>query len=327
MKNYIRNIIDYYVKYDYPKEINQNFRIWLSDIEHADEKDYELNKLWVITESATTPGYRHSLKRMHELTGIGTRRQLNSLHTHLKVWQLVATLLIAVSSISIYWALQNSQVPDLLQTYIPTAKTGSIILPDGTQVTINSQSTLIYPKQFTGNTRSVYLIGEANFKVKHDEKHPFIVKSNDFQVTALGTEFSVTAYPNEENTSTTLIGGKISVEYNNLKMQNILKPGEQLTYNKHTCLNKIQVVDVQDITAWQRGEIIFRGMSIAEIFTQLERKYPYTFIYSYHDLKQDKFNLAFKKQDSIEEIMDIISCVTGYLQYKIIDDKCYITKY
>ena len=45
---------------------------------------------------------------------------------------------------------------------------------------------LLYPEKFTGETRSVYLIGEANFKVKPDKKHPFIVKANDYQVTALG---------------------------------------------------------------------------------------------------------------------------------------------
>ncbi len=107
----------------------------------------------------------------------------------------------------------------LLQAYIPTAETRNITLPDGTQVLINSQSTLLYPQQFTGDTRCVYLVGEANFKVKRDEEHPFIVKSSDFQVTALGTEFNVTAYPDEDEVTATLISGKVLVEYNGQKNQ------------------------------------------------------------------------------------------------------------
>ena len=209
MKNYIRDVIDRYIKHDYPEEVDQDFRTWLISEERADEKDCELNKLWEATEAATTPGYRDSLERMHELTGIGARQRIHFLHARLIVWRIAAALLIAISSVSIYLALQNRQAPDLLQAYIPTAEMRNLTLPDGTQVLINSQSTLLYPKEFTGDTRSVYLVGEAAFKVKRDEEHPFIVKSSDFQVTALGTEFNVTAYPDEEEVTATLISGKV----------------------------------------------------------------------------------------------------------------------
>ena len=79
MKNYIRDVIDRYIKHDYPEEVNQDFRTWLTDEERADEKEHELNKLWEATEAVTTPGYRDSLERMHELTGIGSRRRISGL--------------------------------------------------------------------------------------------------------------------------------------------------------------------------------------------------------------------------------------------------------
>ena len=201
----------------------------------------------------------------------------------------------------------------------------NITLPDGTQVLINSQSTLLYPQQFKGDTRCVYLVGEASFKVKRDEEHPFIVKSSDFQVTALGTEFNVTAYPDEEEVTATLISGKVLVEYNNQQGQEILKPNEQLAYNKRTRSGNVLHPDMQDVTAWQRGEIVFRSMTLEEIFTRLERKYPYTFVYSFRSLKEDRFNLTFGQNASMEEVMDIIARVTGNLDYKIVGDKCYIS--
>lgn len=49
MKNYIRDVIDRYIKHDYPEEVNQDFRTWLTDEERADEKEHELNKLWEAT--------------------------------------------------------------------------------------------------------------------------------------------------------------------------------------------------------------------------------------------------------------------------------------
>lgn len=325
MKNYIRDVIDRYIKHDYPEEVNQDFRVWLTDDKFADKKEHELNTLWESTESATTLDYQHSLERMREFTGIKTRRKVHILHARLLIWRVAAAILIAVSSVSVYLALQNRQAPDLLQAYIPTAEMRNVTLPDGTQVMINSRSTLLYPQQFTGNNRCVYLVGEANFKVKRDEAHPFIVKSTDFQVTALGTEFNVTAYPEEEEVTATLISGKVLVEYNGQKEQEILKPNEQLAYNKHTRLGSVSCPDMQDATAWQRGEVVFRSMTIEEILTRIERKYPYTFVYSFHSLKNDRFNLTFGQNASIEEVMDIICRVTGNLEYRITGDKCYLT--
>lgn len=55
MKNYICDVIDRYIKHDYPEEVNQDFRTWLTDEERADEKEHELNKLWEATEAVTTP--------------------------------------------------------------------------------------------------------------------------------------------------------------------------------------------------------------------------------------------------------------------------------
>lgn len=325
MKNYIRDVIDRYIKHDYPEEVNQDFREWLTDEAHTDEKELELNELWEATESKTVPGYQRSLQRMYDFTGIGTRRRIKTLHSRLMIWKIAASLLIAVSSVSIYLAMQNRQAPDLLQAYIPTAEMRNITLPDGTQVMINSQSTLLYPQQFTGDTRCVFLVGEAAFKVKRDEKHPFIVKSSDFQVTALGTEFNVTAYPNEEEVTATLISGKVLVEYDGQQKQEILAPNEQLAYNKRTRSGNVLHPDMHDVTAWQRGEIVFRSMTLEEIFTRLERKYPYTFVYSFRSLKADRFNLSFSQNASMEEVMDIIARVTGNLDYKIVGDKCYLT--
>ncbi|MCQ5209085.1 FecR domain-containing protein, partial [Bacteroides thetaiotaomicron] len=75
---------------------------------------------------------------------------------------------------------------DFVECFKPTAEIRELTLPDGTPVMLISRSTLLYPQQFAGKTRSEYLIGEANLQVKPDEKQPFIVKANDFKITALG---------------------------------------------------------------------------------------------------------------------------------------------
>lgn len=194
------------------------------------------------------------------------------------------------------------------------------------QVQLNSKSTLLYPKQFTGKERCVYLVGEANFKVKPDKKHPFIVKSDDFQVTALGTEFNVSAYPENQEISTALLSGSVLVEWGNLTQRTVLQPDEQLTYDKENRQFRVVHPDMADVTAWQRGELVFNEMTVEDIIRVLERKYNYTFVYSLNQLKKDRLSFRFKDKAPLAEVMDIIVDVAGNLKFKIEGDKCYITR-
>ena len=153
---------------------------------------------------------------------------------------------------------------------------------------------LLYPEHFAGKYRSVFLIGEANFKVKANKEKPFIVKTNDFQVTALGTEFNVSAYTSDENIFTTLITGSVLVEFADLTKKKLLKPNEQLVYNKKSRQDNLIYPDMKDVTAWQKGELVFNRKTITDIITILERKYDCKFFYNQHSLKNDRYSFRFK---------------------------------
>lgn len=324
MKNYIRQIIGLFSNNDYPMPLKHKIQQWLADEQHIEEKEAALKELWEKAHQCGIPeNMNRSLRQMQRNTGIYIPSKQN---LHLRFWQIAAGLFFAVSSVSIYliWQKNQSLSPDLIQSYIPTSEMKDITLPDGTSVMLNSKSTLLYPKEFTGDTRSVYLIGEANFKVKPDKKHPFIVKSNSFQVTALGTEFNVSAYSDNNESTTTLLSGNVLVEFNDQQYHTILKPNEQLVYNKSTKKHSLLTPDIEEVTAWQRGELVFNNMHLEDIFTQLERKYPYTFVYSLHSLKTDTYSFRFPQKATLEEIIKIISRVAGDLEYKIEGHKCYL---
>ena len=273
MKNYFQKIITLFTGNDYPESTQQDFYKWLVDEEHTVEKDEALQKLW---DDAHKRGTAADMQESYELLkknagipSVPRKRTIRPIH----IWQAVAAVLFIVAASSVYLStIGKDTEANLIQQYIPTAEIRTLTLPDGTQVQLNSQSTLLYPQNFTGKDRSVFLIGEANFKVKPDKRHPFIVKSNDFQVTALGTEFNVSAYPENPVLAATLISGSVLVEYNDLKSQVILKPNEQLAYNKDTRRHCLDNPDMKEVTAWQRGELVFREMSVKDIITVLERK-------------------------------------------------------
>ena len=325
MKNYFQKIITLFTGNDYPESTQQDFYKWQVDEEHTVEKDEALQKLW---DDAHKRGTAADMQESYELLkknagipSVPRKRTIRPIH----IWQAVAAVLFIVAASSVYLStIGKDTEANLIQQYIPTAEIRTLTLPDGTQVQLNSQSTLLYPQNFTGKDRSVFLIGEANFKVKPDKKHPFIVKSNDFQVTALGTEFNVSAYPENPVLAATLISGSVLVEYNDLKSQVILKPNEQLAYNKDTRRHCLDNPDMKEVTAWQRGELVFREMSVKDIITVLERKYPYTFEYQLKNLKEDKYSFRFKDRAPLSEVMDIIVSVVGQMDYKIKEDHCYL---
>mgnify|MGYP000006678899 CR=1 FL=1 len=326
MKNYIQQLIELFGHNNYSADTQKKVQQWLADEEHVDEKNEALHELWKQAGEKKVPdGMQQSIQRMRQ--NLGMQSATSQRNYQLLIWRAAAILLLAVSSVSIYLMLEKERPEkDLVECYIPTAEIRELTLPDGTHVMLNSKSTLLYPEQFTGETRSVYLIGEANFKVKPDKKHPFIVKANDYQVTALGTEFNVNAYPDSNELIATLLEGRVKVEFNNLMSNIILKPNEQLVYDKHTKAHNLRMPEIDDVTAWQRGELVFSNMHLEDIFTNLERKFPYAFVYSIKNLKNDRFSFRFKDNAPLEEVMEIIVNVVGQMDYRIVEDKCYLTR-
>ena len=324
---FFQKILILFTGNNYPEATQNEFYQWLVDEDHASQKEDALRELWNKAQrQKNVKGMQKSYERLKKQEGIPTvpkERRIRPIH----IWQSAAAILFLLLASSVYLSTVGTKAEtDLLQQYIPIAEMRSLTLPDGTKVQLNSKSTLLYPQEFTGDSRSVFLLGEANFKVKPDKKRPFIVKSNDLQITALGTEFNVSAYPESQEIATTLISGSIRVDYNNLTTSVILHPNEQFAYNRNNKKYDLSNPDMDDVTAWQRGELVLQKMTLTDIINVLERKYPYAFVYSIKNLKNDRFSFRFKDNAPLEEVMEIIVNVVGQMDYRIVEDKCYLTR-
>ena len=140
---------------------------------------------------------------------------------------------------------------DIVYNKLSVPKGGEyrIELEDGTKVWINSASRLRYPVVFSGDTREVYLEGEAYFEVRRDVERPFIVHSGEQKVTVLGTSFGISCYASEVNNYTTLVSGKVKVDFERGKQSFVLEPGMQVAYNKESGIAMERKVDVAE--GWQ----------------------------------------------------------------------------
>lgn len=328
MKNYFQKILSLFARHNYSEQTNQMFYRWLVDNEYEKEKDEALQELYLeARKKGKVFDLEKSLERWkldNNLTHVQSQQKSDK-KLFMRLWQSVAVILLIVS-ISLGYLLCKTEKDDsgITQQCISGTQMKTFFLPDGSRVSMNSRSMLLYPEQFTGKYRSVFLIGEANFKVKANKNKSFIVKTNDFQITALGTEFNVSAYTEDNNVFATLITGSVLVEFDDLGKKKLLKPNEQLVYNRKSRQDTLTYPDMKDVTAWQKGELVFNRKTITEIITILERKYDCKFFYNQHSLKNDRYSFRFKDNPPLSEVMDVIVDVAGDLCFKIEHDKCYI---
>ena len=324
MKNYIQKIIRTFTATEHSEKVTKEVHQWLLEEEHADEKEQALHELWETTEGKVNADTWTSLSHVYDKLGINQKSERK---LRLKIWQYAAAavILLAVSISGTFFLTKDrySGVA-MVQKFTPEGTMNYIQLPDGSMVQTNSGTILLYPEAFKGDTRTVYLIGEANFKVKKNPEQPFIVKSTTLSVTALGTEFNVMAYPENEEIIATLIEGKVKVDCNDGKESYILNPGQQVTYFRNTSASILADANLEDVTAWQKGMFVFRGVTIKEVLSTLERRYAVTFQYNSNIFNDDKYNFRFREKSTLQEILEVVKEVVGGFDYKIEKEVCYL---
>lgn len=152
---------------------------------------------------------------------------------------------------------------------VPRGKLFKVVLSDNTEVYLNADSHMDYPVAFGAKERVVTLVGEAMFKVAKDPSRPFIVKSGNVDVLALGTEFDVRNYPSEP-LKVTLVSGKVEVSHSDKKQVRELNPGQQAMVGKSMSVSD---VDAEGAVFWKDGLFFFDGTTLKDMMTEIGRWY------------------------------------------------------
>ena len=224
----------------------------------------------------------------------------------------VLTALVAWNYSAEYYVQNN----EFTEFYVPEGCVDSLVLSDGTRVTVNSGTSLIYPQKFSSRAyyRNVYVSGSCRFAVAKDRSHPFVVNLGSLKVRVLGTHFSVNYYSNEDNITVTLEEGLVKVSDKNHSM--MLHPNEQLVYNRMDGKMTRVSVDAVAYNSWVTGNLDFTGQPLSEIIKTLERRYKVRFkIMDGVDLNKC-YTMSFRQNESIESVMKVLAMVSGNISYK-----------
>lgn len=206
---------------------------------------------------------------------------------------------------------------------VPNGKTFELQLSDGTVAHLNAGSSIKYPVQFVkGLHRQIFVTGEAYLDVAKDAEHPFIVSANGLNVRVLGTQFNVSAYPEDETTEVVLVEGSVSLyteaEGYDADKNVYLKPGFKGSFDRTK--NNIDTAEVITslYTSWINGKLVFRNMTFTNILKKLERHYNVTIVNNNADLTHEEFNANFGNEP-IENVLEELKVNYG-IEYEILDN-------
>ncbi|QEM13098.1 FecR domain-containing protein [Mucilaginibacter rubeus] len=182
------------------------------------------------------------------------------------------------------------------------AKTRMQTLPDGSVVTLNSHSTLIYPEKFTGTIRPVTMLGEAFFKVTPDKTKPFIIKVNGVTVRVVGTSFNVKS--RDDKTQVIVETGIVNVSE---KSKNVnLNPGEKVLVTKKDGLQAKEIIKGRLYNYYATHELVCDETPLHELVGSLNEIYGSHIVIGNKAINNLPITTVFKDQ-SLDETLLVIS--------------------
>lgn len=249
---------------------------WLEE-EIKNQQEFEsIKALWDLTGKIPV----ERVNDFNDVERLIDRQENFQRKSFLQNWYGIAAVLIGLLMLSAVFVYQYSAKPSQTIVTLITKKANAgevlkLVLPDSSTIWLNAESEITFSSQFTSeNQRVINLIGEAYFDVKHDESHPFIVKSGELVTTVYGTSFNVRAYSNENEIAVAVQSGKVGVNHSSgIHETQFLLPKNKLVYQlKNKLFNKVDMPR-NEVNSWINGVLIFDQTPIDEVFATLSRKF------------------------------------------------------
>lgn len=174
-------------------------------------------------------------------------------------------------------------------------------LSDGSVVTLNKKSSIIYPSKFKGDKRSVVLRGEAFFDITPDKKKPFVITVNDVLVEVVGTSFNV----KNENGSTEIVVETGIVRVTKAGKTVELKAGEKLLLAADDSAMAKEAVSDKLYNYYRSKEFVCDNTPLWKLVEVLNEAYETNIIIGRKELNELRLNTTFNNE-SLDKVLEII---------------------
>ena len=321
----IKKIINEFSKSKNEKKESSEFYQWLNSPFGADQKEEALNNLWntieVDAKLSTEKSYKKTCEKIDQKSTIRSKYNISR---NIMKWAAVITLPLFVTLYSVYIQVNTSesQVIAWVEVYTKYGEKKTIILPDSSVVALNSGSKLIYPTEFKGSHRQVFLSGEGYATITKDKNKPFILSAGDINVEVLGTSFNVKSYLEDSEVEIALIEGSVlvTIPANNESLQ--LSPGEVVRYDKINSKITKGKFNKSNIGG---DSMSFINSRFCDIISQLERNFNVQIIVTDKSILNDRYYAIFVNNEEVNQILESLN-VSNSLKIERENDLIFIRK-
>lgn len=210
-------------------------------------------------------------------------------------------------------------VPEQIQTqlkyYVNPGVKGFVVLPDGSEVWLNSCSELKSSAVFDSTYRMVELSGEGYFKITPNSEWPFYVKtSKGITVKVTGTEFNLSSYENDSEFKFTLVSGAVTLIRESTRQIIDVSTNEEITIPDDIKLKgRSAIADIALNTSWKDGYLMFDNCPMGEVIKKIERWYGVTVSVADNEILKYNFTANFQSE-SITQVLELLN-ITSNIGY------------
>jgi ferric-dicitrate binding protein FerR (iron transport regulator) len=240
-----------------------------------------------------------------------------------------AVLLLAAipAALEVGYRLHKEPAPVAWQEIVvPTAQTRSLLLPDGTRLTLNAGSRVTWPETFSGEVREIFLDGEVEADVAKDPERPFVIHSGEVDVRVHGTRFDLKSYRDATMVEVMLMEGSVSlgIPVPEGRREVLLTPGDLAQYDRRAgevSLGKVATEGFRTFT--DGGSFSFINIPLQDIAADLERTFGTHIIVADASIASQRFLAFFTNGESLDDILKLLAA-NGHLRIARKDGTVYI---
>lgn len=300
-------------------EDNRIIENWVNESQENIDLFNDLNDIWQSSGSSNSSEEEYDIEQaiinFIQRTHVAKEKEIRK-NQIFNILRYAAIFILALTIPFTYWFAQKPKTAaDTFTTvYCAFGDKTTVILPDSSQVWLNSGSKITFSNNFKNGMRQLYLEGEGYFTVKKDAENPFLINTSELNVKVLGTEFNLKAYPDEDDVSVTLVSGSLQV--NNSESTAMVVPNQKLLYKKETHVLTVEdLTDLAPETEWTNGRLVFRNTSLEELERKLERWFDVEIEFADETVKTRRFSGTLER----ESILEVISYfgISQYVDYHI----------
>lgn len=209
-------------------------------------------------------------------------------------------IILAFPAFHLYKFLQKPEIKE----FAAGRGRAETLLPDGSQVVLNSGAVIKYPEKFKGKKRAVSLDGEAYFDVAHNASKPFIISTDGIRVEVKGTSFYINTHTLNGDFELVLTSGTVELYFENQAgRERVLNPGEKAIIHGDEII--ISPNTDANYMAWKTRKITFNNEPLNSVAATLSKVYQADIRLGNASLARCRLTATFDNQ-SLESVLNVL---------------------